>query len=197
MSITTHCNMQCPDCLYGMRFRTPEHSPHEVVIADSRFFTGMEDVTLTGGEPTVHPQFDLIVLNVKKLIAPTKLKMETNGVSYPRWKNLYAEFDEISVTHYIPSTWIGCPDNTRQVTAILANHPNAKAPESKHVRNIPSTCNRPCSRTGRLHYSQRKLYGCCIGPGMAGSVGIEIGPDWRQRISEMTVACSECPLAEC
>jgi MoaA/NifB/PqqE/SkfB family radical SAM enzyme len=73
IALTQHCNLRCPHCIRD-DVTTPlwiEPSLVRRVVADARTLFGDVRVSLTGGEPTIHPQWDDVVDG-----------FATDGVSY-------------------------------------------------------------------------------------------------------------------
>jgi len=63
IALTQHCNLRCPHCIRD-DVTTPlwvEPSLVRRLVADARALFGDVRVSLTGGEPTIHPQWDEIV----------------------------------------------------------------------------------------------------------------------------------------
>jgi MoaA/NifB/PqqE/SkfB family radical SAM enzyme len=62
-ALTQHCNLRCPHCIRD-DVTTPlwlEPALVRRVVSDARSLFGDVRVSLTGGEPTIHPQWDEIV----------------------------------------------------------------------------------------------------------------------------------------
>jgi MoaA/NifB/PqqE/SkfB family radical SAM enzyme len=63
LALTQHCNLRCPHCIRD-DVTTPlwlEPALVRRVISDARTLFGEVRVSLTGGEPTIHPQWDEII----------------------------------------------------------------------------------------------------------------------------------------
>jgi MoaA/NifB/PqqE/SkfB family radical SAM enzyme len=63
LALTQHCNLRCPHCIRD-DVTTPlwlEPSLVRRVVRDARTLFGEVRVSLTGGEPTIHPEWDAIV----------------------------------------------------------------------------------------------------------------------------------------
>ena len=83
LHLTDRCQLDCQHCL-----RDPARKAHDLdvdliarVVAEARSVYGLEQVTFTGGEPTLHPQFDSIV----DLIVDHSMRWNTvtNGRAFP------------------------------------------------------------------------------------------------------------------
>lgn len=192
-SITSACNMFCPDCCYGMRWRDAKHTPMDELLDDVMFFRDLKEITITGGEPTYHPQFGGIVAEIRQRLPNIELRVETNGLLYNKWPDIFKLFDLINVTHYTAQAWDGCLDNTKMVEKIAANHPRVRVMLAKHIPFKPGTGTKPCGRQERPHYSQRHVYGCCLYPGVFGSKGVPVSENWQSELQKMELLCCNCP----
>lgn len=193
-SITTDCNMSCPQCCYGMRWRPARHAPLAELMEDVLFFKGLREITVTGGEPTYHPQFGDVVTGIKYLLPEIELRVETNGLLYQKWgPEIFNMFNLINVTHYTKEAWDGCLDNTKMVEKIAGNHKNVRVMLAKHIEMKPGKGSNPCGRQERPQYSQRKVYGCCLYPGVFGSEGIPLTEDWQEKLQAVRLRCENCP----
>ncbi len=195
-SITTNCNMTCPDCIYGMRFRPANHSPVKELLEDVMFFRDLKELTITGGEATTHPNLDAIVFGIRKLLPEIEIRIETNGLLYAKWSALFKEFSLINVTHYTKDSWDGCLDNTKVVELIKSNHDQVRVMPAKHLTLGPGKGSAPCGRRLRPHYSHRVVYGCCVGAGIKGAIGVPLSEDWQQKVWDTMLPCGSCPFGE-
>lgn len=84
LSLTDVCNFRCTYCLpHGYRKqagRAPDLAPDEIVRAVAGFARlGLWKVRLTGGEPTVRPEFTEIARRVAAVPGIRRVAMTTNG----------------------------------------------------------------------------------------------------------------------
>lgn len=125
LGITTKCSMRCPNCsidINGIRDRG--EARHRSVLDLAQDINTLTDsaplrrVHVTGGEPTLHPDFHWIsvLLMQKRNIdkAVKHLTLETNGFRYDEHKDIiYKVFDLVFITHYEKdAVYPGSPDNT-------------------------------------------------------------------------------------
>ena len=195
LSITTVCNMRCPDCSYGMRWRLQRHATLEEIRHVCGFLSDMIEVQITGGEPTVHPHFSQICDLVIGMLPQAMVCVETNGVNYPLHRETFKKMGRVNVSHYTAASWPGCPDNTAQVEALKADFPLAGVGEITHLPFANATGTKPCERQTKAMYSMGKIYGCCTASGMQGACGIEPSPDWQRLLDETPLPCKGCPFA--
>lgn len=207
VSITTYCNMACPDCAFGMpKVKDKQHFPWAYFEEAAEYLRGIRSVGITGGEPTCHPQFAEFAPKFRELFGCEELYLETNGYRVERYSDILECFDRVGITHYSDAVYAGCPDNTKQVeflrsrlkdTGIVLNTWDAVHdpwPTSARSR-------RPCVR-GRMEtisYSDGWLYPCCVGPGIPvpqEEKGIRLCADWRERILDVPLHCDVCAFGE-
>lgn len=82
IAITFRCNFRCPACTFLLRDKhafdgAKDMSLEKINWILDKFHKDIKTVNLTGGEPTLHPQFSEIVQSVKK--RNLRLRMPTNG----------------------------------------------------------------------------------------------------------------------
>lgn len=81
LHVTRKCNLACPHCYYESSPEAPGHMPMEAVrdLCRQLLILGGKEVTLSGGEPLMHPEFREIIsgldgsLNVEVLTNGTLL----------------------------------------------------------------------------------------------------------------------------
>ena len=84
LDVTTQCNLSCPACFTSSSPALSSYLPleqivHAVETAISREDGRLDVVMLSGGEPTVHPQFRAIVERLAELPV-TRILINTNGI---------------------------------------------------------------------------------------------------------------------
>lgn len=87
VEINDHCNLRCPICYAGSGPHRPEHKPLDQVRAMLDAVTTSEGtpdvVQISGGEPTIHPEFFAILDEAKR--RPIRhLMVNTNGLRIAR-----------------------------------------------------------------------------------------------------------------
>ncbi len=82
--LTDRCQLDCQHCLRdpGRKARDLEEDLVRRVIAEARAMYGIEHVTFTGGEPTLHPRFESIVDAV--IDNSMRWNIVTNGRAFAR-----------------------------------------------------------------------------------------------------------------
>lgn len=79
IQITTRCNMRCAHCCYSCGPRTGEHMSIETFRACLADIDSEDYITLGGGEPTVHPHFEKILLLAIAHVPNGGVHVITNG----------------------------------------------------------------------------------------------------------------------
>jgi 7,8-dihydro-6-hydroxymethylpterin dimethyltransferase len=84
LDITTQCNLQCPACFTSSSPALSHYLPLDEIVRAVETAIGREDgrldvVMLSGGEPTVHPQFREILERLAALPI-TRILVNTNGI---------------------------------------------------------------------------------------------------------------------
>jgi MoaA/NifB/PqqE/SkfB family radical SAM enzyme len=78
-AITEHCNLRCPHCIRD-DVTTVRNLPPELIfrtVDDARALLGDVTVSMTGGEPTIHPEWDRIIAGLGERGVP--YRFVTNG----------------------------------------------------------------------------------------------------------------------
>jgi len=198
LAVTTACDRNCPDCCFGSGQRPAVHYPWPAYFQKvAEHVYGIERIRLTGGEPTLHPDFAQIAASCKTLFGCKTLEIETNGFRAREHAGVMGCFDLILVSLYgaegIKGTGPG--DNSEVVDWITA-HFNSSVFDAR-FGFTPRSQRRSglkCYR-GDLDiaaYDDGKLYGCCVGPGIPGAPSIPLTVDWRERLDSLPLPCQDC-----
>jgi MoaA/NifB/PqqE/SkfB family radical SAM enzyme len=102
VELTNICNLHCSYCLRDedVLYHTPaDYLPVELfsrVIREARDVMGVEQIMFTGGEPTLHPEFEKLLIAVEE--ANLKCSFVTNGWHFERVWPLLSRHRQ-AVTH--------------------------------------------------------------------------------------------------
>jgi hypothetical protein len=206
LGITTLCSMRCPMCSLAMpalmQAKQAKHVSVATLIECSRWMQDLRRVHITGGEPTIHPKFEVVVGTVAIMFRPEYLTIETNGAQYAKYRDVFRRrFDRVFITHYLKDAmYPGSPDNT--ATIELAERDLG----ARLIREAPVTHSRahaddddgsgPCSKyhdpglPAGLY--DGKLYGCCVTFGIDRNLGIPVTERWREDIARADMGCGRC-----
>jgi hypothetical protein len=218
LGITTACSMLCPKCSVGVpKFRSEGRDKHAsvrqiITAGDVMSRKGpLRRVHLTGGEPTVHPNFGTIALLVRSWFYAKYLTIETNGAELRAYSYLFREpsvFDRVFITHYLKdSVYKGCPDNTetiqmarclvgdRLIVEPPVTHQRAHVPLGRVLTDSTGRVG-PCSKWHDpglpcAWYNDR-LYPCCVTVGINEEWSIPVTEDWRTEILKVPMGCERC-----
>lgn len=208
--LTTRCTMECPNC-HTMIPRlkaegTARHANVAQIILAGALMQPLRRVHLTGGEPTMHPEFEAIAYNVREWFGASFVTIETNGSYYRRYRHVFAEvFDRVFITHYVKDAIY--PDNFDNTQVIAEAEQDLgdrliREPAVTHLplktglallsRNEEVPCSKwhdpglPCAWVNGL------LYACCTTFGIDPSLGIPLTDNWREEIQKQPMGCSRC-----
>lgn len=201
-TVTTFCSMKCPDCCCNitmMKNKDKKFFYWDYFVNSAKYFYGIDRIHLTGGEPTLHPNFIEYVPKLKELFGCNRLTVETNGFGFKRFPETFSFFDEIYCSHYTSTSFEGSPDNTEEIQFIKNLYPDKTifVGEITHLsRELRGTkmCSRGWSET--VGYSNGKLYPCCVASGLPErDVGIELTESWKEDILKVIHPCDICFFA--
>jgi hypothetical protein len=174
-----------------MRWREKRDESLQDITSALCWFSDMPSIMITGGEPALHPDLGKIYDLLRDMCPKSHLMIETNAHGQ---HEVVRKFDEIHVSHYTPKSWPDCKGNTAQVEALRKMCPGAMIGESVHMTPESGKGDKPCARTERAHWSGGLVYGCCVGPGIRGSVGIPLQTGWKEKLKEVKLPCGSCPF---
>lgn len=205
ITLTTFCNMRCPNCCCAMQVLHKKDKyfvDWDYMVNAAKYFYGVDTIDLTGGEPSIHPQLEEWLPKLKELFGCRMLTMDTNGTMFKKKPDMFRHLDKIYVTHYVPSTFEGSPDNIDDINFLKEYYKDR--PELLHVsgemvhvdrsRRGTKACFRAFS--GTVHYAGGTLHPCCVGPGLDTKVSIPLTDNWREEIMRTSPPCHDCFLAD-
>lgn len=200
-SLTTHCNMKCPDCCAGITALPKSLKSFyswDYIVESAKYFKGM-NINLTGGEASVHPKFEEFVPKLKELFESPKLTVWTNGTMFKKKPDVWGYFDEIHITNYTKDTFDGSPDNTEDIKWIRDKYPNKKI-NSCEIVHIPKeqrgskACFRAYSET--VEFVDGRIYPCCASSALSEQVYVNLSDNWKEEVLKLIHPCHVCLFAE-
>lgn len=201
-ALTTHCNMRCPNCCAGitdMPKSMKSFYSWEYIENSAKYFKGIRRINLTGGEPSVHPNFQEFIPRLKDLFNCEVLSIWTNGTMFKKKPDAWEYFDEIHISNYTPDTFDGCPDNTKDIEWIKNKYPDKKI-YSTEVEHIPKERRgtKPCFRaySETVEFVDGKIYPCCASSALSEQKYIELCDNWMEEILKVLPPCHVCLFAE-
>ncbi len=193
LEITTHCDQRCPNCCSGIGInRTLQHHTWEYFKRAASALYGIPRVNLTGGEPTLHPQFADFLPRFKATFGCQQLTMNTDGFRVEKYRDIIERYlDVVDFSDY----HMGRSFQSR----VLVNIFDAGTGASNFIPRSHRGGGNPCFRAwhrehGGIAYADGRIFGCCVAPGIDGAESIEPEPGWIDRIPKPP--CADCWWSE-
>lgn len=216
--ITKVCSRHCPECVvrdqltwYNKSIKRP-HMAMEELTEVGRLIGPIQHLEITGGEPSLHPQFEEITARLGELFQCDDIMLVTNGWLFGRDPSklpLLMKYQRVWVSHYTEAfaNRHGGTPNTADAKAVrdylIENqHPFIKYQNvSGHKIHTPPYGGAPCDHYyhGMIGYYDGRLYGCCAAGGLPeGQRGASIllTEGWRARVTELETPCEYCPYSK-
>jgi hypothetical protein len=188
--VTTICNRICPHCccrIPGHKLVPAKHYDWAYFERAAQYLRGLDVLYVSGGEPTLHPEFARITREFRSLFNPTDMILATNGSGIHAPADWTDYFDEVWVTDF------GDPEINRELVAVEGRRPGTIVMQTgNHVPLDRLGGGRPCERNEIAAYVDGRLYPCCVSPGVLSSESIEPTPEWREQLAALPLPCSEC-----
>ena len=184
--ITDNCNRYCEDCF--VHFGDYELSVDQAV--DIVNIAGYVDkLYVSGGEPTVHTQFDSIATVLSSVPHKTMI-LATNGYKLKDCIETLELFDVIRISNYT--------DNTDVITEFMKLYIEGCIRVIDMSTMIhDSTGSNSCGRhnNGIAAVYKGKVYGCCVAAGIYEAEGRKFDEDWREQAGKSQLPCDVCVFA--
>lgn len=194
--VTTVCDRSCAHCCYGIGANTalpPVHHTWPYFEDAARWLSGLAWLCVSGGEPTLHPEFPRIAREFRALFKPHKLALATNGAGVLQHHDVMGCFDEVRLTTFGAATDRAADDWLRE------HLPRRRFPQSpihKPPPASPRSQAKACLRYEIAAYAAGRLWPCCVAPGVDGAASIVPGPAWRAQLATTPLPCARCAFTE-
>jgi uncharacterized radical SAM superfamily Fe-S cluster-containing enzyme len=193
-SITTACNRSCRNCSYNAPNKSVKHLTEQEIRHAAPYFSGCS-ITITGGEPTIHPKFLELVPKFEEIFG-RKVSIETNGYMLKKHPDIFRHFKNIHIANYIKGDYFTAKeDNTAVIKWFVKNYPdiNVCVDEMRSHRDRNTWGKRicPAGTAITIAYMGGLVYPCCIGDGHMGAIGIGLD-GWRDKIRNTPLNCHKC-----
>jgi hypothetical protein len=192
--ITTHCDRGCPHCCYRISDNAalpPRHYDHAYFVDAARWLTGIERLYISGGEPTLHPEFARLALELRSLFKPRRLILATNGARVIEHQASMKFFDEIRVTYF------GAPADIAAIRWLQDHLPRRlQIHSAAHLPLDKPGGGAPCGREHNAAYANGRLYPCCVAPGLLDAASIAPSATWRAELTATPLPCAVCPFSK-
>jgi len=191
--IATVCNRRCPKCccadiVHGSppRFFSAEAIADEVALLDRA-----EVIYLTGGEPTLHPDFDNVLRLSRKARGEKLLFLMTNGAKLS---------EKASATAFVNRVCISILDGYSK--NILKNYLRVK-PKSvivdpwREPHYATTGGDRPCHRhLTTISVMDGLVYPCCVACGIRGAESTPLTAEWPSLVRYLRPPCGNCVFGQ-
>ena len=210
LPITRACNRKCPEC--PAVEKGGKHIPIEELARIGKLIGPIQKIEITGGEPSIHPEFESISKVIHSLFDCKDIMLLTNGWFFGDPKNLLLllNYDRIYITHYTDrfARTYDEKSNTALVNEVgdyLRDHPSIHSwvqEMDSHVslnRSVPDAngCIFNYDKGNMISYYDGKLYGCCTAWQLDyKGKGIPLTEDWREHLNEIELPCNKCFLGK-
>lgn len=208
LPITRACQRQCPEC--PARQAGPSHVPVDELKWAGRLIGPVGKVEVTGGEPSLHPEFEAISAGLHEWFDSKDIMLLTNGGIFVKDDNLplLLHYDRVYVTWYTNefATRYGGDANTGVVNKIEdylkgkgkpvhVQRMDAHNPLTIGPRTEKAKCVYGYDQSDMVAYHRGQIYGCCTCWQLSNrGRGIVLAEDWRERLSDIDLPCSSCFL---
>ena len=220
LHITDVCNLNCQWCIQAMpKIENKVTVSLRELEAASKLLQGLDlrEVRVSGGEPTLHPEFAEISANMRQLFPAMRYGLNTNGCQLEKHLASLAFYDDIDVSHY--------PGDNDAVIQQLTRLKAEPAPNTGRIETIPQpfanvritnklpwlrdyrrakgcldtwkTC--PFARHATLYDGW--LWRCCTARGVSiwrnlprAAIAVEMKEDWQAEFAklDLSVVCRMC-----
>jgi MoaA/NifB/PqqE/SkfB family radical SAM enzyme len=169
------------------------------ILNSAKYFKGIKRINLTGGEPSIHPEFEKWIPSFKNVFECEVLSVWTNGTMFRKKPSVWQYFDEIHITNYTKETFDGSPDNSEEIEFIRALYPNKKIYSTKTVHDpLTKRGNKMCFRgySDTIEFVDGYVYPCSSSSGLPTKVRYKLDENWLSEVLKLTPPCYECLFAE-
>ena len=213
LPITRECNRNCPECSARMADpnwkRGNSHVPVDELKWVGKTLGPIRTIEMTGGEPSIHPDFEEISKNIHDWFQCDDIMVLTNAVEFlkhPDKLPLLLNYDRVYISWYTNDFAVkyGVGANTEAVNFVedylkmngkkawvqrMDEHtPIGKPP----YKGIP-TCGYNVGDS--VGYGDKRIYGCCSAYWLPDrGTSIPLTEDWRSHLSELVTPCASCFL---
>ena len=213
--VTTACDRQCISCAVSVPYRKMWHVGLGNLREMGEQLGYVENLVVSGGEPTLHPCFEEVIDAVERYFSFGILCLATNGAKLLDYRHVWGKFNSIGVSLYpVHKSFGSIPSNEALVEKITSG--------LELTQNLPvwKTYSVPGKKTkiailgpiehnsqpivGRWPVCRRlwksvvvydgRIYPCCALPIKA--VGEPLSPGWRERWHSLVADCDHCLLPE-
>ena len=211
------CNQRCPNCCarheltwYNKNLNKEKEVSLEELKWAGELLGYIPEIEITGGEPTLHSQFEELTNNLRNYFNYKKIMLVSNGFLFgkdPSKLPLLLKYDRYYFTHYTnqfdKENKTGTNTKTiEMITEYIKKNIRPKwlpVDVSSHIiYGSPPYPGRSCERnnSNMISYYEGKLYGCCIAWSLENKgIGIPLTKNWRNELHNIELPCESCFLS--
>ena len=191
--ITSICNRKCQECCYRIPAHTtlePKHYSWDIFERAAEAFNGISKLYVSGGEATLHPDFEKISKEFKSLFNTKNMILVSNGYNILKYQKSLEYFDYIWITdfkdEYSANSIRWVEDNYKDKLMLA---------QAKHIPLNKKGGGKKCSRYGLMASANDKAFPCCIGPGLISAPFATVEPLCVEKIKLLEAPCSTCAFS--
>jgi hypothetical protein len=199
VTVMTPCNRRCPDCCCGdVVFREKGRIfSAEEIARDIVQLGDVGTVLLTGGEPTLHPDFPAVAEAARAARGGGKLTLVTAGARLVKHAASMRFFDTIRMSVFDESSNAGESTTPGIVEEFRKVCPEGVNFEPALVVHYRSSGPNPCERVDyTISTMGGRVYACCVASGISGASSTELSEGWEERLLGVDVPCDKCVFGE-
>ena len=208
IAVTDFCNLSCPLCSQGTPIQKNKQTTQLSQWRElSQFFKAneFEVIKISGGEPTMHPEFGEICRELPQLFPASSYQLATNGFKLMDFLDVLSVFQQIDLTLY--------PGENDEVFRRLDEQmlPNMMSSRKRDYVELEDVFRE--SNTGRQNIYQNcgyrkvkkivqnRIYQCCVVFGQSvrqniplAEISVEIDKNWRENLAKLNIErhCERC-----
>lgn len=222
LPITRVCQRTCPECparirpgvLGPLQLPKDTHVPVSELLWAGKTLGPVDTIEVTGGEPSMHPDFQWISESIHHIFKCKDILLLTNGYLFEKDESklpLLLNWDRVYITWYTNefamkyrtdanTTVVNRIEDylKRQGRQVWVQRMDTHVPFQPPVEGV-NACMFGYNNTqwpgDMVTYYRGQIYGCCTSweldsPGR----GIVLTPDWRDHLKEIELPCESCFL---
>jgi len=205
LCLTDFCNLACPNCSQSVplvKAKTFIPLSRLAEMADAMVNSDVKAIKLSGGEPTLHPQFGEAVKLIANKLPQVRLTMATNGARLLKHKevlplisviylSLYPGLNDQAVTDIVF-------ESLPNVTLEIKRHGVEMRPLDKFVENVTQET---CVFAQNHKVVGNRIYPCCAAHGISIRQGFDpndfsvpFDGQWAKRLKTVQLGrcCEKC-----
>ena len=208
IAITDYCNQSCSLCSQGTPLqkdkKTMSMADLEAISRNVRPYE-FDVIKISGGEPTLHPQFGEICRNLRRLLPANRYELATNGFRLEQFRDCIGVFDNIDLASY-PGRNDEIVEHFRRLQWANVNIPLKR--DGMEMMDVYQEKNGGkenvydnCAYAGYRKVIQDRIYPCCIIFGQAmrqnidlDEISVAFDANWRENLAEIDIEqhCGRC-----